>query len=72
MKARGLMIVGISAALVASIAEIAGNQAISVSMLAFAGGALFGKGYGIWEERSRKPKPQMPPNAWFYYKEDGE
>lgn len=75
MTPKGFMLLGTLVGIVASVVEIASYTGISVAVFAFAGGSLFGKGYGIWEERSRKrktPRRQKagPPDAWFYYDED--
>lgn len=51
MTTKRLMIVGAFGGFVSAIMEITGHDA---SMIAFACGALFGKGYGIWEERAAR------------------
>jgi hypothetical protein len=43
-----LMLLGAACGLTGVVMSIAGHDA---AILIFAGGALFGKGYGIWEER---------------------
>jgi len=48
---RAYMIIGALAGSTALLADWIGS--VSVSLLGFAAGALFGKGYGVWEERSR-------------------
>ncbi len=53
MKPTQLMILGVSCALVGIVTAII-QGADSPATLIFAGGALFGKGYGIWEERSER------------------
>jgi hypothetical protein len=54
MTPKQLMTLGISAAVVAAMAEYAAPQ--SAVVMLFAAGALFGKGYGIWEERERRKR----------------
>ena len=71
MTPKGLMTLGSVVYICAAIGAALGAMYIVLGLVLF-GGLLFGKGYGIWEERSRKPKTQGPPDAWFYYKEDGE
>lgn len=53
MSTKVLMILGASVGLIALVADAFG---IHLSILALAGGALFGKGYGIYEERERATK----------------
>lgn len=53
MSTKGLMLIGPFALIVAVMLESTQFTGMSISMLAFAGGCLFGKGYGIWEERQR-------------------
>jgi hypothetical protein len=48
MNPGGLMILGVMVAVVGLAMSIAGHDA---DVLLFAAGVLFGKGYGIWEER---------------------
>lgn len=53
MKPGALMIMGVVAGLVASAGAIFDAETPSTVVMAFAAGAVFGKGYGIWEERER-------------------
>ncbi|PYE89656.1 hypothetical protein C7477_103164 [Phyllobacterium leguminum] len=54
MTPRFYMIFGACAGLVCLVADWGGA---SVPVTLFAAGALFGKGYGVWEERSRRASP---------------
>ena len=56
MKPNALMAVGASIALLSIIAS-AIHSAPALVTLGVGGGMLFGKGYGIWEERSRFAEP---------------
>lgn len=49
MTAKSLMILG---ALVGTVAMLLDINGIHTGIVLFAGGALFGKGYGIWENRA--------------------
>lgn len=51
MTPRSLMILGASAGSVAILASFLPDFSSSVSLVIFACGVLFGKGYGIWEAR---------------------
>jgi hypothetical protein len=50
MKPGSIMWLGAFVGLLAMVADALIAEP-SVALLAFAGGALFGKGYGIWEAR---------------------
>lgn len=52
MSPRAYMLTGAAAGLVIAVAEIMLPE-LNVGWTAFASGMLFGKGYGIWEERQR-------------------
>jgi hypothetical protein len=54
MTTKSYMLLGFAVFICASTIEVVGADFVSVAVFAFAGGALFGKGYGIWEERQRK------------------
>lgn len=59
MKPRAYMWLGVATMAVASAAGLfAGLDGLPV-WIAFAGGCLFGKGYGVWEERQRR-HPENP------------
>lgn len=57
MKPKALMLLG-AASGVASLAIVIvaskGFDLASVAIIVFASGAIFGEGYGIWEERNRE------------------
>lgn len=54
MSPRALMIAGAAFGLPLMLASaVVGGAPFEATI--FATGALFGKGYGIWEERSRRP-----------------
>jgi len=48
------MLLGVCTAFVAVVVSLVADPAISSTVVSFAGGALFGKGYGLWEERARR------------------
>jgi hypothetical protein len=50
MNPGGMMILGAMCFVAGLAVSISGQDA---TVICFASGALFGKGYGIWEERSR-------------------
>ena len=59
MTPKQYMVLGAGVGLVA--AGLATFADLSIfAMVCFAAGALFGKGYGIWEERERPPHPASP------------
>lgn len=49
MNSAGMMAVGVLAAVTGMAGELAGHNML---MVVFAGGALFGKGYGVWEAKN--------------------
>ena len=53
MSPKRLMIVGITSGIAISILDMGGFHMLNNIVVAFASGALFGKGYGIWEVRSK-------------------
>jgi hypothetical protein len=56
MSPKNYMILGAIVALIAVVIALIGEGAIAV-VVGFGGGALFGKGYGIFEELTRDRKP---------------
>lgn len=55
MNPKALMITGALVGVIATTASfVASVPAASVVVAVWAAGALFGKGYGVWEERQRK------------------
>lgn len=52
MKPGSLMLLGAVSAAVAAAVVVSGR--VDGGVMLFAAGALFGKGYGVWEERSRR------------------
>ncbi|GAA4180513.1 hypothetical protein [Shinella granuli] len=54
MKPGALMMLGAFAAFVAIAASLLGRADGGIAVLIFAGGAVFGKGYGVWEERGSR------------------
>ena len=57
MKPKNLMLLGVLLAL-ATFAMSVFTESGTISVLAFGGGALFGKGYGVWEERTKGTKDE--------------
>lgn len=55
MKPSALMMLGASLGVFALVVTAMAEDAAVFSVLLFASGAIFGKGYGVWEERSRTP-----------------
>lgn len=53
MTARSLMITGALTGFLVAVFSIAFKLVGETSLMLFACGALFGKGYGVWEERER-------------------
>ena len=53
MKPKSMMIFGVVSGILWLGVEIAGFNGGQIPMLMFASGMLFGKGYGVWEERDR-------------------
>lgn len=51
MTPKTYMVLGAVAAIVSALMSIGSD--IDASVMLFAAGALFGKGYGVWEERNR-------------------
>ena len=51
MKPKSLMLIGAAAGITAGVISIFWADTGSFTVLAFAGGSLFGKGYGVWETR---------------------
>lgn len=54
MKPRGLMMLGAFVGISIGLIDLLSNP-VAVSFAAFCGGAVFGKGYGIWEARATRP-----------------
>ncbi len=50
MTAKALMILGATAGVVGAVASIV--SPIGATVMLFVAGALFGKGYGVWEKKS--------------------
>lgn len=50
MTPKSLMILGAVVAIIAFSSGLLGTDTLALS---FAAGAMFGKGYGVWEERGR-------------------
>jgi hypothetical protein len=61
MTPRGYMWLGVFVIIMASaIGVLYAGDPLMVIWIAFAGGCVFGKGYGIWEERkNRRPQHSM-------------
>lgn len=51
MRPNGYMWLGLFVSVASIAIEMAGAD---IGWILFAGGALFGKGYGVWEERSKE------------------
>lgn len=56
MSARGYMCLGFWVAAAAAAAGLFRDVDPIATWMAFAGGALFGKGYGVWEIRQERRK----------------
>ena len=54
MIPRELMLLGVFTGSVGLLVSLFAAPAVMCAIVAFGGGALFGKGYGIWEERARR------------------
>ena len=55
MSPKGLMTLGVATGLVAIVCSLLAMRIDGgIVILTFAGGMMFGKGYGVWEERSRR------------------
>lgn len=52
MSPRALMILGATTGLFALALSFIGTPTSGTVVFIFAGGAVFGKGYGVWEERA--------------------
>lgn len=51
MKPKTLMIIGALVGIVAAVLSTIATPTTGTIMVAFISGAVFGKGYGVWEER---------------------
>lgn len=51
MKPKALMILGAFAGIVAAVLSTIATPTTGTIFVVFVSGAVFGKGYGIWEER---------------------
>ena len=54
MTPRALMIVGSSTGAFAVLMSLMADPTAGTIVMVFACGAVFGKGYGVWEERSKQ------------------
>lgn len=54
MRPREMMLLGVASAVVASLMIFSGHDFGQASAMLFAGGCVFGKGYGVWEERTSR------------------
>lgn len=54
MTPRALMVVGASAGAFAALMSLIADPTSGTIVMVFACGAVFGKGYGVWEERSQR------------------
>lgn len=57
MRPMFLMILGSVIGIPLSAAMAVFPEVVNLPLVLFAAGALLGKGYGVWEERSRRPTP---------------
>jgi hypothetical protein len=56
MRPRSLMLMGAFVGILGGLATaVLHTGSGGLPVLIFAGGMVFGKGYGVWEERARKP-----------------
>lgn len=63
MSPKALMWLGVMCGTLFGAGELVGTMDLPASIFVFAAGALFGKGYGIWEERWIRRK--YAPTGWY-------
>lgn len=56
MRPKQLMLVGLLGLIASVMCEVASANIGSLAVFAFANGMVFGKGYGVWEERQERKR----------------